>query len=88
MLSALWNECQHLHAGALTEFGIEYRHGDDNFEEMKYIVINISEVFFEISTGGSVYSGAVGGDSFSGPNWLVEIYGHKSRDLELHDLED
>lgn len=74
-------------SGALTEFGIEYRRGSDNFEEMKYIVITISEEFFEISTGGSVYDSAVGSDSLSGPVWLVEVDGHKSRNLELHDLE-
>ncbi len=74
--------------GALTEFGTEYRRGDENFEEMKYITISISDEFFEISTGGSVNDSAVGGDSLSGPSWRVEVYGHKSCDLDLYDLEN
>ncbi len=74
--------------GAATEFGVEYRSGDENFEEMKYITISISEESFEIATGGSVYDKAVGSDSIIGPNYVVEVGGHKDRKLELYDLED
>ncbi len=75
-------------SGASTDFGVDYRHGDDEHEEMKYISFRISEDDFEICTGGSVYNRTVGSDSISGPYWLIEREGHRSGDLEFHNIED
>lgn len=74
--------------GACCEFGIIYRSGTDEFEEMRYITFRISNSSFEISKGGSVYDCAVGGDSFSEPDWLIEVSGYRETEMELFDLEE
>ncbi|MBF0453911.1 MAG: hypothetical protein HQL72_03715 [Magnetococcales bacterium] len=74
--------------GSLSEFGIVYRAGDDNFSEMRYIDFRISGSTFEISIGGSVYNKGVGSDSFSEPGWIIEIGGHRNAECELYTLED
>jgi hypothetical protein len=73
--------------GSNTDFGIEYRTESDSFNEMCYVHFLISEDTFHVSTGGSVYDEAVGGDTFSGPEWLVEIGGHRSTDHDIWDVE-
>lgn len=73
--------------GASCEFGIVYRAGTEEFNEMRYITFRISEEAFEISNGGSVYDRAVGSDSFSEPGWAVEVGGYRCTDCELYDLE-
>jgi len=74
--------------GASSEFGISYRAGTKEFNEMRYIFFAISESTFEISIGGSVYDEAVGGDSFSEPGWLVETGGYRNTEGDLYNLED
>ena len=70
------------------EFGITYRAGTEDFNEARYINFRVSESDFEISQGGSVYDKAVGGDSFSGPEWLVEVGGYRNTECELYQIED
>ncbi|NTW87843.1 MAG: hypothetical protein HGB26_01680 [Desulfobulbaceae bacterium] len=74
--------------GALSEFGIVYRAGAEEFSEMRYINFKISESAFEISKGGSVYDKDVGSDSISAPGWIVEAGGYRSTECELYGLED
>lgn len=74
--------------GSSSEFGVVYRAGTENFENMRYIDFSISESAFEISKGGSVYDKAVGSDSFSEPGWVVEVGGYRSAECALSDLED
>lgn len=74
--------------GSFSEFGIVYRAGTEEFNEMRYIDFRISEDAFEISIGGSVYDKAVGSDSFSEPGWMVEAGGYRNSECELYDLED
>ena len=74
--------------GSCSEFGIVYRAGTEDFNEMRYIDFGISESAFEISKGGSVYDKTVGGDSFSDPGWVVEVGGYRNAEYELYDLED
>jgi len=73
--------------GALTEFGICYRNGNEDFEEMEFIQFRISDSDFEISRGGSTYSKSVGGDTISRPGWLVELDGYYKRGCNLCNLE-
>jgi hypothetical protein len=72
--------------GSSCKFGITYRHGDEDFSEMRYIEIGISETSFSISTGGSVYDKAVGSDSFSTLDWVIESSGYKSTEGELYSI--
>ncbi|MFZ4701006.1 MAG: hypothetical protein ACOYMG_13230 [Candidatus Methylumidiphilus sp.] len=74
--------------GSTAEFGIVYRNGTDDFNEMRYIDFRISESVFEVSIGGSVYDKSVGSDSFSDPGWLVEAEGYRETGCELCYLED
>jgi hypothetical protein len=73
--------------GARSEFGICYSKGSESFSEKRYINFLVSEDTFEISLGGSVYDGAVGGDSFSEPGWLVESSGYRNTECELYSVE-
>jgi hypothetical protein len=73
--------------GVWCEFGVVYRRGSDDFEEMQYITFQISDTTFEISQGGSVYNKAIGSDSYSDPGWRVELDGCCDRSCELYDLE-
>ena len=74
--------------GSFCVFGIGYRAGSDDINEMQYIDFSISESDFKISMGGSVYNEAVGGDSFSNTEWLVDIGGERIAECELYQLED
>jgi len=70
------------------QFGICYRWGSEEFNEMRYVKFLISENCFEISVGGSVYDASVGGDSFSEPGWLIEVGGYRETGCDLVSLED
>lgn len=74
--------------GLSSEFGIVYRVGTEDFSEMRYIEFRISEDFFEIAKGGSVYDKAVGSDHLPEPGWLVEISGYRNTECELYDIEN
>lgn len=74
--------------GAQAEFGIVYRAGTEEFNEMRYILFKISESDFEISKGGSCYDSSIGGDSFSEPGWLIDTDGSRETECELYGLED
>ena len=74
--------------GAFSTFGLSYRNGTDDFEEMRYITFAISEAEFEISIGGSVYDKAIGSDSFVSPGWFVDVNGNRADDCQLAFLED
>lgn len=73
--------------GACTEFGLEYRNGDDRFEEMRYVTFQITEDTFEVSSGGSVYDKAIGGDSFSDPGLRIELGGYKEGEIDPYTIE-
>lgn len=73
--------------GAWAEFGVCYRHGEEDFEEMEFVQFRISDSDFEISRGGSTYSKSVGGDTISRPGWLVELDGNYERNCDLSRLE-
>lgn len=74
--------------GAYSEFGIVYRAGTKEFNEMHYIDFRISESAFEISEGGNVYDIAVGSDHFSVPGWTVETSGYRNAECDLYELEN
>jgi hypothetical protein len=74
--------------GAFCQFGITYRAGTNEFNEMKYIDFRISESEFEISRGGSVYDKNVGGDTISEPGWLIEVNGYRNTDGGIDDIEE
>jgi hypothetical protein len=71
------------------EFGISYRAGTEDFSELRYIDFTISDSMFQVSNGGSVYDSAVGSDSFSDPDFLIEIGGYRSMNYceYIYDLE-
>lgn len=73
---------------AYTEFGITYRKGNDDFENMNYIKFIISDALFEISIGGSTYEKSVGSDSYSEPGWSIDIDGYREAEGNLNYLED
>jgi hypothetical protein len=74
--------------GVFCEFGIEYRKGTEDFEEMRYISFRISDSIFEIAKGGSVYEKAIGANSFSEPSWIIEVDGYRNTKIDLYELED
>jgi len=74
-------------AGAFCEFGICYRAGTEEFNEIRYIDFRITELSFEISIGGCVYDKVVGSDSFSEPGWMIEVGGYRRTECELFNLE-
>lgn len=74
--------------GSDCEFGIEYRHGTDEFNEMRYLNFHITEGFFCISAGGSTHDKAGGGDSYSTLDWYIEASGARCTEGELCYLED
>lgn len=73
--------------GAYCEYGITYRHGNDDYDETRYITFTISEDIFAISDGGSSYERTIGSDSYSNPGWRIEIDGDKETEAQLYDLE-
>ena len=72
--------------GALYSFGIIYRTGTEEENEMFYIEFNLSEDTFEICQGGSVYSKSVGGDSYSGHGYYVEAGGFRESEIDVETL--
>lgn len=74
--------------GVGCEFGLFHENGNENFRESKYYDFRITEDYFEISIGGSVYDKAVGSDSISEPGWMVESNGVANRDAELYTIEE
>lgn len=49
--------------------------GDDDFREMNYFDIEITDYSIAINRGGSVYSKGVGSDSFSSELWRIDSSG-------------
>lgn len=74
--------------GVYCEYGIVYRAGTEEFNEMRYITFLITDYLFSISKGGSVYESLVGGDSFSEPDWIIELGGYRDTEMDLFDIED
>jgi hypothetical protein len=74
--------------GVRCEFGLVYRSGNEELNEMRYINFRISEDIFEICEGGSVYDPSVGGDSYSNPGWCIEANGYRNTECQLWDIED
>lgn len=74
--------------GLYCEFRIVLKEGTEEFHEMKYINFEISDCSFGITQGGSVYDIAVGGDSYSIAEWMIEVGGYRETDCDLFNLED
>ncbi len=74
--------------GINCEFGIYYENGTSEFRESKYIDFRILEDTFQIISGGHVHDAQIGGDSYSDPEWVIEIGGYASRKLYILYLED
>jgi len=74
--------------GVHCEFGVVYQAGTEEFHEMQYIDFTISESRFKISKGWSVYDQAVGSDSYSEPEWVIESGGYRNTELEIFNLEE
>ncbi len=60
------------------EVSISLRGGDENSSEMRYWQVHLSDIFFEIRSGGSVYDKAVGSDTIDGYYFYAETGGHLS----------
>lgn len=73
--------------GVCCEFGLVYRDGNEKFSEMRYITFRISEEDFGILQGGSVYDESVGSDSYSDPDWRIELNGYREK-CSLLDIKD
>jgi hypothetical protein len=73
--------------GICCEFGLVYRSGTEEFNEIKYINFKISEDDFEIFRSGSVYDKSLGSDSYSNPSWYIEIDGYRETECELFNIE-
>ena len=71
-----------------SEFGIVYRAGTEQHSEMRYVTFEVSGAALGISRGGSVYVSAVGGDTFSEPEWRIEINGYRETDTDISNIED
>jgi hypothetical protein len=69
------------------EFGIEYRFGDADASEYKYISFSISEEVYRIFRGGSTYDKTTGGDHFSEPGWYIDVHGESNSDGDLVEVE-
>lgn len=65
--------------GVNVDYSISLRQGGENFEEMKYWGVRISEGSFEVESGGSVYNAGIGSDSVSGFKLYMETgsYGYR-----------
>lgn len=74
--------------GVCCEFGLTYRSGTEEFNEMRYINFRISEDTFEISEGGSVYDENVGSDNYSNSIWYIEVGGYRESKCEPSDIEN
>jgi hypothetical protein len=73
--------------GACCEFGLKFCVDTEEYSEMKYIVFRITENIFKIYQGGTVYDKSIGGDSYSGPDWIIETGGYKNTKADLLDIE-
>ena len=74
--------------GVDCSFGVELRCGDSDNSQREYMSFEITDSFFEITRGGSVYESSVGSDSFSLPGCLIEVGGYSCCDCEPGELED
>jgi hypothetical protein len=74
--------------GIYVGFGISFRQGDEDFSEMKYWDVFISEKSFSVRSGGSVYSSDVGSDSYSGFRHEIETSGYRNLNDDIYQWED
>ena len=65
------------------QFGIVYRDGDDNYNEMRFITFTITENMLEIAYGGSEFDSLGGGGSLPTEIWMLEVGGARMTDLEI-----
>lgn len=65
------------------QFGIVYRDGDDNYNEMRFITFTITEDMLEIAYGGSEFDSLGGGGSLPTEIWMLEVGGARMTDLEI-----
>lgn len=75
-------------SGIFIEFGICYRNGNEDFNEMRSYTFGLYDDYFEIQSGGSVYDKRIGSDTIPGKSWFFNLDGAYERSLELYNLED
>jgi hypothetical protein len=73
--------------GADIEFGVYDRFENEDFSETKYVAFHITEEEFRISRGGSTYDRESGSDTISLPGWHVDVYGERTTECEIYQLE-
>lgn len=74
--------------GVCCEFGLVYRDGDEELDEMRYITFRISDDGFGVSQGGSVCDKSVGSDSYSDSSWFIDINGNRETGCQIWGLQD
>lgn len=75
--------------GVLSEFGVVYRNGDEDFSSMRYVNFLISDSAFTVSKGGSDFEKEVGSDNFTDLGWEIGLDGYRSTETKLlFDLDD
>lgn len=73
--------------GVNVQFGINYEAGTKDRSESYYILFSINESEIEISRGGYISDSALGGDSYSYPDWFVALNGFKETNVELSGID-
>ncbi|MDD4775950.1 MAG: hypothetical protein PHG75_05530 [Syntrophomonas sp.] len=73
--------------GEYYDFGVIQRVESDQLKEIHYISFTVSEDTFLIYLGGSVYEPQVGSDSYTEPEYLVELNGPGITNYNLHEVE-
>ncbi len=73
--------------GAYIQFGLTYREGTPEQNEMRYINFTISDFHFNITVGGVAFDSCVGSDTFYEPGWYIQIGGYSEAECDLDLLE-
>jgi hypothetical protein len=73
--------------GVCSNFNIDYRAGDEDFSEFRYIGFGITEDAFAITRGGSVYSKSNGSDNYSEDGWRLEVCDDGRAEGNLAEIE-
>lgn len=59
--------------GVEVEFGVSYERDDGEYGDSKYVSCTVSDWILEITSGGSMWSKAVGSDSYTTQSWTCEL---------------
>ncbi len=69
------------------ELSVCWRNGNENCEDMEAVSVWICDNEFELSTYGSTYSRAVGGDNIPGKSYRISTYGSYDTELDVSGLD-